>query len=226
MLPLLAFLLFQGPLFDGQSLNGWQTFSKPEDKDKAFWSVRDGAITCDSLGRKDHDYVWLVNTKEFSDFDLEFQVRGFRHSTGNSGLQFRSRYDPQAGWMNGPQVDIHPPAPFRTGLIYDETFETRRWIFPSLKNWEIAPEQGPRKYAWRYSDEGEGWNDIRLTCRGTKVTTVVNGIVITDLDLGSVLDDEAHRRHNVGRGGHFALQLHSRDELLIQYRRFRIKPLP
>src|SRR5512136_1064346 len=47
-------------LFDGKTLSGWQVACKPEDRGKAFWGVRDGAITCDSRGRKDHDYVWVV----------------------------------------------------------------------------------------------------------------------------------------------------------------------
>jgi len=117
------------PLFDGKTLKGWRVAAKPEDRDKGFWRVENGAITCDSRGRKDHDYVWLIHEKEFGDFELRLKVRGFRESTGNSGVQVRSRYDWQAFWLDGPQVDVHPPAPWRTGLIYDETRETRRWIF-------------------------------------------------------------------------------------------------
>jgi hypothetical protein len=54
---------------------------------------------------------------------------------------------------------------------------------------------------------------------------VVNGITITDFDGAGVLDDDAHRRHDVGRRGHFALQLHKDDELLIQFRDIRVRAL-
>jgi hypothetical protein len=212
-------------LFDGKSLAGWHVEAKPEDRGKVFWSVRNGAIVCNSLGRNNHDYVWLVSDAEFGDFELTLKVRGYRHSPGNTGLQFRSRYDRELGWLHGPQVDIHPPAPWRTGLIYDETREARRWIFPALKNWEIAPEQGPREWKWRYADEGDGWNELRLVCRGTRVVTEVNGIRIADYDGAGVLDDEAHRRRNAGLRGHFALQLHSRDELLVEYKDIRVRTL-
>jgi hypothetical protein len=47
-------------LFDGETLNGWHIAARPEDRGKDFWRVLDGAISCDSRGRKDHDYVWLV----------------------------------------------------------------------------------------------------------------------------------------------------------------------
>ena len=48
-------------LFDGKTLAGWHLASRPGDEAKVFWQVRDGAITCDSLGRPGHDYVWLVS---------------------------------------------------------------------------------------------------------------------------------------------------------------------
>lgn len=212
-------------LFDGKTLAGWHVAARPPDQGRGFWTVRDGAITADSLGKKDHDYVWLVSDAEFGDFELELEVRGFSHSPGNSGVQFRSRYDDARGWLHGPQVDVHPPAPWRTGLIYDETREARRWIFPSLEDWRIEPSQGPTEWRWHTTDEGDGWNTIRITGRGTRIETTVNGIVIADYDGAGVLDDEAHRRHDVGLKGHFALQLHSGDELLIQYRNIRIRRL-
>lgn len=226
-LAMLAVLALPAPaqwrsLFDGRTLAGWRVEARPEDRSKTFWQVRDGAIVCDSLGRKDHDYVWLVSDEEFSDFELTLEVRGFADSPGNSGLQFRSRYDTALGWLHGPQVDIHPPAPWRTGLIYDETRETRRWIFPSLKDWNIEPSQGPASWRW----EANGWNQIRLICQGLRIRTEVNGVAIADYDGAGVLDDAAHQAHNVGRRGHLALQLHSRDELHIAYRQIRIRPLP
>jgi hypothetical protein len=212
-------------LFDGKTLAGWHVESRPSDQGKGFWQVRTGAITCDSLGRPDHDYVWLVSDGEYGDFELRLQVRGFPRSHGNSGIQFRSRYDRGAFWLDGPQVDVHPPAPWRTGLLYDETREVKRWILPSLPDWRIEPGQGPREWRWRQASEGEGWNDVRLTCKGMKVTTVVNGITIAAFDGTGILDDEAHRRHDVGRRGHFALQLHKDDELLIQFRDIQVRVL-
>jgi hypothetical protein len=208
-------------LFNGRSLDGWQVAAKPEDRDKGFWRVEDGAITCDSRGRKDHDYVWLIHEKEFGDFELRLKVRGLGESTGNSGVQVRSRYDRQALWLDGPQVDVHPPAPWRTGLIYDETRETRRWIFPSLPDWRIDESHAPAGWKWRH----DGWNDLHIVCRGPDITTRVNGIPAAALKGQGILDDEAHRRRNVGLRGHIALQLHAKDELWIQYKEILLRRL-
>ncbi len=212
-------------LFDGRSLSGWHVAAKPEDRDKGFWQVRDGLLTCDSRGRKNHNYVWLVNEREFGDFELQVAVRGFRDSTGNSGVQFRSRFDEAAGWMNGPQADIHPPAAWRTGLIYDETRETRRWISPSLKDSKIDASFAPKGWNWKFSDEGDGWNILRVVCRGAKVQTWLNGVVAVDFDGAGILDDEFHRNHGVGMRGNFALQLHTGDDLYIQYREIKVRTL-
>lgn len=214
------------PLFDGKTLRGWHVAAASADRAKGFWKVEDGAITCDSLGHKDHGYFWLVSDAEFGDFELSFEVRGFAASPGNSGVQVRSRYDEQAGWLDGPQVDIHPPAPWRSGLIYDETRETKRWIYPSLPDWRIEPAQGPKEWKWRQPGDGDGWNQVRIVCRGTRIQSIVNGVPIADYEGAGLLDDAAHRRHNVGLRGHLALQLHDKDELRIQYRNLRIRSLP
>ncbi len=213
------------PLFDGNTLAGWHVTAKAQDRERGFWKVEDGAITADSRGRKDHDYVWLVNDREFGDFELRLKIRGFRESQGNSGVQVRSRYDEAAQWMNGPQVDVHPPAPWRTGLIYDETRGVQHWIYPVLPDWRIEPQQGPKEWKWKYSDEGDGWNELTVTCRGTHITTRLNGIIMADFDGAGVLDDAAHRVANVGMRGHVALQLHTRDDVYIQYKDIAVREL-
>ena len=216
------------PLFNGKDLSGWTIRCQPKDRDSVFWVVDNGAILCDSMGRKNHDYVWLVSDQEFADFELHLKFQAYADSPGNSGLQFRSRFDAAAdgGWMHGPQVDIHPlkEMSWRTGLIYDETREERRWIFPSLPDWRMWPEFEPRRRVFKYA--ADGWNELALICRGTHVTTRVNGIVRTDWQGAGVLDNPAHQQHNVGRIGQFALQLHTGDELKIRFKDIRVKKLP
>jgi hypothetical protein len=210
-------------LFDGKTLQGWRVAAKPADVEQNFWSVKDAAITCDSRGRRKHDYVWLLTEREFADFDLRLQVRSFRESSGNSGVQVRSRYDLESYWLDGPQVDINPPGPFRNGLIYDETRGVRHWVYPNLPGSQIAPEQGAKNWKWRHSDEGDGWNDVLIECRGTRIKTSVNGIQVADYDGAGLLDDDGHKRRNVGMNGNIGLQLHIGDDLYIQYREIYVR---
>ncbi len=218
-------------LFDGQSLAGWKVRCLPADADKTFWTVRDGAILCDSLGRKDHQYVWLMHDSEWADFELELEFQPFRTSPGNTGVQIRSRYDaspsaPNGGWLDGPQIDIHPPAPFRTGLIYDETRTEKRWIHPSLPSSKIEPRPTAEGFTFRYAEDGGGWNRLRIVARGASITTELNGATTAIFDGAGILDNDAHRKLGVGLRGQIALQLHVRDELKVRYRAIRVRAVP
>ena len=216
-------------LFNGKDLSGWTVECKPEDVDKKIWTVEDGAISCNSIDKGEHGHVWLVNEREFKDFELHLKFKAFADSPGNSGLQFRSRYDSnlQGGWMNGPQVDINPPEPmpWRTGLIYDETYREKRWIYPNLPGWEMPEEYKPDKFIMKYSEDGDGWNELILICKGMQVKTIVNGIVRIDWDATGTLDNENHKKHNVGESGRFAFQLPSGNKLKIKYKDIRVKEL-
>lgn len=216
-------------LFNGKDLAGWTVQCQARDQGKVFWTVDDGTLLCDSMGRKDHNYVWLLTEREFGDFELKLKFQAFTNSPGNSGLQFRSRFDDTAngGWLDGPQVDIHPPGSmsWRTGLIYDETREERRWLSPSLKDSNMDPQFKPARHVFKYAGDGDGWNDLTLICKGNQVTTIVNGVVRTDWDGTGVLDNAAHVKHRVGRAGHFALQIHSGDQLRIRFKDIQVREL-
>lgn len=218
------------PLFDGASLAGWRVHCLPADRTKEFWSVRNGAIECDSIGRKDHHYVWLMHETEWDDFELELEFQAFRSSPGNTGIQIRSRYDasssaPNGGWLDGPQIDVHPPVPHRTGFIYDETRSEKRWIHPSLPSARIDPPGPPPGFTFHYAEDGDRWNRLRIVARGPAITTVLNGITMAAYDGTGVLDNEGHRQLQVGLRGHIALQLHVRDELRVRFRNIRVRPL-
>jgi hypothetical protein len=215
------------PLFNGKDLSGWQVACQPQDAEKTFWKVEEGTILCDSIGRKDHNYVWLMSDEEFQDFELRLKFQAYSDSPGNSGLQFRSRYDKtdNNGWLNGTQVDIHPPKPmsWRTGLIYDETRGMQRWVCPSLKDSDMPSEYEPKEHIMKYAEDG--WNEMTVICKGMQIKTIVNGIVRVDWNAAGILDSEMHRKHNIDKKGHFALQLHIGDELRIRFKDIEIREI-
>jgi hypothetical protein len=210
-------------LFNGKDLTGWIVKCVPADRDKEFWCVEDGAILADSMGRKKHDYVWLLTEKSYGDFILRLRFQAFRNSPGNSGIQIRSRYDDQAGWLDGPQIDINPPGPWRTGMIWDETRDVKRWLYPNVPKGEwVDPSMANPDLTFYYSDEGPGWNDIEINAIGARLTAHLNGIQIMDYNGDGVLNDETHKTRNVGRVGHIALQIHRNDELRIRFKDIQI----
>ena len=219
-------------LFNGENLEGWVVKCIQADRGKEFWKVTNGYIECSSMGEKDHNYIWLATEREFADFHLKLKFQLFKESGGNSGVQFRSRYDDSdsatyGGWLNGPQVDIHGPDPFRTGLIYDETDEVRRWIHPSLPDWNIAPEQAPEAALQTrvvyFEDDPEAWNSMEIICKGMLVETSVNGNQLTIFNGEGILNDDAHRLQGSGETGCIAFQLHMNDKLKIRFKDIYIK---
>jgi len=213
-------------LFDGKSLDGWVVKCKPRDRERGFWKVADGAIQADSMGAKGHDYVWLATAKEYGDFVLRLKFQAFRDSKGNSGVQIRSRYDEAAGYLDGPQVDIHPAGPWRTGMIWDETRGSQRWLYPPVpKGKWVNKGMAVDGLKFVYSDEGEGWNDLEITADGLKLKAVLNGVTVMDYDGKGVLDDEVHRARRAGVKGVIALQIHRGDQLRIRFKDIAIREL-
>ncbi|MBN2329774.1 MAG: DUF1080 domain-containing protein [Candidatus Omnitrophica bacterium] len=213
-------------LFNGRDLTGWTVQCKPEDRGKDFWRVEDGAILADSIGHTGHDYVWLTTNREYRDFILRLRFQAFRDSPGNSGVQVRSRYDQEEGWLNGPQIDINPPGPWRTGMMWDETRGNQRWIFPDLPKGEWVNESmADPGLIFHYHGDAPAWNDLEIRVEGFKVQTRLNGVLVTDFDGAGLLNDEAHRSRCVGEAGLIALQIHTGDQLKIRYKDIKIREL-
>ena len=204
-------------LFDGRTLNGWTINCLPKDKKLAAkaWTVDDGTILADSIGHTEHFYILLATEKEYGDFILRLRIQVERGVTGNSGIQIRSRYNPKTGWMEGPQIDINPPQPEWTGKLWNEGPGPHRWL-------SNEPIEG---FKFFYADEGDGWNDMEITAKGTRIKSVLNGVTVVDYDGSGVLDDELHKKHRVGMKGVIGLQLHSYHQLKLRFKDIRIKPL-
>ncbi len=220
-------------LFNEKNLEGWEVKCTEKDKNNVFWTVDQGTIWCNSLDSKTHNYIWLQSKNEYEDFELRLKFQASNNHKGNSGIQFRSRYYPDdeveegtIGWLDGPQVDIDPNNPWRNGFIYDETRESKRWINPSLPDWNISKEEyAPKKVIHYFEGEETGWNDVTIICKGNHIKTIVNNIFVSDYDGTGVLDDAAHKKYKVGRKGHFAIQLHKNSQNEIRFKDIEIRNL-
>ena len=111
-------------------------------------------------------------------------------------------------------------------MIWDETRQINRWLYPAVpKGKWVDQSMANPDMAFYYSDEPPGWNDLEITAIGTKVTAVLNGILVTDFDGDGVLNDRIHQERDVGMNGHIALQIHNSDELKIRFKEIYIKDL-
>lgn len=208
-------------IFDGKTMNGWKLYASQKDQDKNFWTIGHGMITADTMATKDHGAMFLFYEKELTDFELKLKFQAYRKSPGNSGVQVRSRY--RGKNVDGPQFDIHPPAPFRTGLLYDESEQYNRWISPSKPSWKISPQEVKHQAPFYYADDKVKWNVLHIICKGTSMKSILNGVLVTDFDGKGILDDEIHARQNVGMKGKIGLQVHNKDRILIRFKDILLK---
>lgn len=209
-------------IFDGKTLDGWKVYGSPDDVTKDYWKVENGTITCNTIGDRDHAAVWLFYEEELSDFELKIKFQAYRDSPGNSGIQVRSRFY-EGGDIDGPQFDIHPPGPFRTGLLYDESDGYNRWIYPSMPSPALKSEEANNNAPFYYSDDKPSWNQLHIICKGTHIKSILNGVVVTDFDGEGILNDHIHKEQNVGMRGKIALQVHGKNELLIRFKDIQLK---
>lgn len=201
------------PLFDGQSLAGW-------DGDPTVWRVEDGAI----VGRSSADHpvghsylVWMG--RPVRDFDLKFEIKV--EGGGGSGMQYRSRTgdawhgrvipgvpspDP-AHTMTGPQADFwFPVAPRNaqwTGQFYSEN--TPLGIIAWRGEVVRTDAADDRRLVGSLGDRAElgglvkvnDWNQYLIIARGGVMMHILNGRLMSVL----VDDDPASSNNQPGRFG-------------------------
>ncbi|MDX9726792.1 MAG: DUF1080 domain-containing protein [Bacteroidales bacterium] len=178
----------QETLFNGKDLTGWEAYGTE------LWYVDNGELVCES--GPDKEYGYLGTRKYYDDFDLSLEFR--QEANGNSGVFIRS-YIMEGVRISGWQVEVAPPD-HDTGGIYESY--GRGWI------WQIPDE----KENILKKDE---WNTLRIKAEGDKITTWLNGEVMTDLT------DE-----KIGKGkGRILLQIHSGGGIKVRWRNILLTEL-
>jgi hypothetical protein len=209
-------------LFDGHTLDGWERHSG-----EARYTVEEGAVVGTSVPRTGNSF--LCTQKPYSDFifECEFKV----DPALNSGIQFRSRYfDEPTGIPAGDgktkrvpadrvhgyqyEIDVEPQRNrMWAGGVYDEA--RRGWLYPGMRGGddEEFSKQGQKV------TNVEGWNKVRIECRGSSIKTWLNGELRADFE-----DD-------LTPSGIIALQVHgvgnSQEKVgkQVRWRNLRIKEL-
>lgn len=176
-------------LFDGQTLHGWQHHNG-----QAIYRVVDSTIVGATAQGSVNSF--LCTTKDYSDFELEFEVKVDPRL--NSGVMIRSRQKEKAtgdGWNNafgrvyGPQVEIEGSGEkgAESGYVYGEA-TGRGWLTPEDR---LIPHKRVK--------DGE-WNKFRIVAKGARIQTWINGEPVED-----ITDEEMYRTHP---SGFIGLQVH------------------
>lgn len=175
-------------LFDGKTLNGWKQVAGT-----AKYEVADGAIVGTTVPNSPNSFI--ISEKAYGDFVLELDVM-IEDSNSNSGIQFRSQYDPNGnngkGKVFGYQYELDPSSRKWSAGIYDEG--RRDWLYPLSLN----------SAAQELFKTGV-YNKVRIECIGDKIKTWLNGkpsaSLVDSVDKSGIIALQVHAIYNPAMEG-------------------------
>lgn len=137
------------PLFDGETLNGWEGNAE-------YFRVEDGSIVGGTDAAPIPRNEFLCTEEDYGDFELEL---GFFLDEGvNSGVQIRSQRIPDSHETIGYQADLGEGY---WGAIYDESRRNRVLV---------APPEGLIEQIL----DRDGWNRYRIVAEGPRIRLFIN----------------------------------------------------
>lgn len=201
------------PIFDGQSLNGWEG-------DSVYWHVEGGKIvgivTPETILKRNTFLIWRGGTTGDFELKLDYKVS----AQGNSGINYRSfEVDGVPLALKGYQCDIDGKGQW-SGQNYEErgrTFLALRGQITQISEGEKPVEIGTvgGKDQLMEFIKKEDWNECHLIVKGNTLIHMINKHV-----MSIVVDNDIANRKNEGLLG---VQVHVGPPMTIEYRNIRIK---
>jgi hypothetical protein len=208
------------PIFDGRTLQGW-------DGDAKLWRVEDGAITGQTTAEHPtpHNTFLIWRGGQPADFELKLEFRMPDEGFANSGVQYRSREEPEkvGKWVvAGYQADMDGENQY-TGILYDE--RGRGILALRGQKSDVGKDHKP-KVVEQFGDAKQladaimarDWNEHHIIARGNRLIQKINGRLMVD-----VTDNDPQKQRSEGI---IALQIHAGPPMKVQFRNIRLKLLP
>ncbi|CAA6678407.1 Unannotated [Lentimonas sp. CC4] len=190
-------------LITDHSLEGWKVPS-------TRWSIKDGAITGDTMGVKLQTPEWLYTNDSFTDFIFSAEVKLSGGPKANSGIYFR--VTPFTFTRGKPGTKYEAPS----GYEYDAGLGSRH--NGSLGDWYARPklrifaDQKVMKQIFKAED----WNRMTIRAKGKHIEYWLNGTKIIDYT-----DNDPKR----SKAGPIGIQMHDNLVMKVALRKAVILPL-
>lgn len=192
-------------LFDGHTTLGWRGYRK--DSVHAGWQVMDGALT---LVRAGGD---IMTREVFANFELSLEWKVA--PGGNSGVMYRVSEDKSAPFWTGPEMQVLDDERHADGKSRLTAAGSCFAVYPSAAG-AVKP--------------ADQWNQARLLVNGAHVEHWLNGVKVTEYDIGSPDWDARikaskfapHERFGKNTRGYIDLQDHG-DR--VAYRNIKIREI-
>jgi hypothetical protein len=194
----------------GWDVRAWDDVSKPPEKE-AVWRVDNDGV----LHGAEPRLSWLVSKELYSDFVLDFEWKLPERGNSGCGLRFPDKGDPAFDGLEVQMVDER----------YNEGKDG-----PDKLTGALYKAIAPKKQVYKPTE----WNHYTITAKGPRITVVLNGETIQDVNLDE--QKEGIKRHDDSpapplkdrpRKGHIGFQELSRggDGAHVMIRNARIMVL-
>ncbi|NOG45036.1 MAG: DUF1080 domain-containing protein [Calditrichaeota bacterium] len=184
---------YEGSLFNGKDLSGWQVINNKPDS----WNAENGILFTTGKGGG-----WLSTDKEYDNFVLELEYK--ISAGGNSGVFLRAPHlsDPAYTGIEVQVLDDYAPK------------------YSTLKKWQYTGSlyglQAPKK---RVTKESGTWQKMEISCIGPSIKVKLNGEEIIDSNLIDFMGEESSHPGIKRRKGFIGVQNHGSK---VEYRNIKI----
>jgi len=190
------------PLFDGQSLNGWEANESPNS-----WVIKDGAIV--TKGPRSHlFYVGDVANHDFKNF--EFYAEVMTTPGSNSGIYFHTHL----------AADPWPPTGYEAQVI-----NSSRALPGEYSERKMTGSIYAVRNTWRAPATDNVWFEYRIKVSGKTIQTFVDGALICQYTEGPNAWRAADKLGRHLASGTFAFQAHD-PKSEVRYRNIKVRLLP
>ena len=199
----------KGGVPEGWTVRTWSDVGVPAAAG-VHWTVTNGV-----LQGSEPRGTWLVSDREYGDFILEFEWKLGPRGNSGCGLRFPAKGDPA---FDGLELQMVDPRYFPADMK----------VLPEELTGGLYRAIAPRGQLFKPED----WNVYHVTCRGGRVTVVLNGTTIQEVNLDE--QTKLPKRHDNTdapplkdrpRRGHIGFQELSRGGGHVEIRNARILEL-
>ncbi len=156
-------------LFDGETLEGWHLYNKPDSTQFSAWEVRNGTLFCNAT---DESKVFgdLVTDKAFENYELVFDWQMALRGNGGVFINVQELPEYTATYQTGPEYQLLEP----------EHMDTKTPLKRPGCLWGLSPQINKVEA----KPTGQ-WNTARIVQQAGKIQFYLNGKLTAEEDLTS-----------------------------------------
>ncbi|MDT0607597.1 3-keto-disaccharide hydrolase [Croceitalea rosinachiae] len=156
-------------LFNGETLNGWHLYNKPDSTQFSAWEVRDGILFCNAAN-ENRVFGDLVTNKEYENYELVFDWQ--MAIRGNGGVFINVQESPEfsATYQTGPEYQLLDP----------NHSDTNTALKKAGCLWGVSNQLNPVEV----NNTGQ-WNTTKIVQHNGKIEFYLNGKLTAKEDFTS-----------------------------------------